>query len=166
MSQVNGGGQERRRRAGTENIPGIVGFATALRLAEERRPAYVEHCTQLREQLIGGIAKRIPEVRVNGHRTQRLPNNANLSIEGVEGESLLMLLDQAGICASSGSACSAGSLEPSHVLTAIGLDSDAAHGSVRLTVGKDTTADDINHVFNVLPPMVERIRSMSSYQTR
>jgi cysteine desulfurase len=161
MSQVNGGGQERRRRAGTENVPGIVGFATALRLAEERRPAYVEHCTQLREQLLNGVMELIPDVRLNGHRTERLPNNANFSIAHTEGESLLMLLDQAGICASSGSACTSGSLEPSHVLRAIGLDDEAAHGSVRLTVGKDTTAADIDYVLQVLPPMVERLRSVS-----
>lgn len=161
MTQINGGGQERRRRAGTENVPGIVGFATALRLAEERRSSYVEHCTRLHEQLIDGILQRIPEVRLNGHRTERLANNVNLSIAYTEGESLLMLLDQQGICASSGSACTSGSLEPSHVLRAIGLDDEAAHGSVRLTVGKDTSAEDIDHVLTVLPPMVERLRSVS-----
>ena len=166
LTQVNGGGQERRRRAGTENVPGIVGFATALRLAEERRTSYVEHCTGLREQLIDGLMERIADVRLNGHRAERLPNNVNVSIAFSEGESLLMLLDQAGICASSGSACTSGSLEPSHVLRAIGLDDDAAHASVRLTVGKDTTADDINYVLDVLPPMVERLRSVSTYATR
>ncbi len=161
MSQVNGGGQERRRRAGTENVPGIVGFATALRLAEERRAEYVAYCTALREQLITGIAERVGDVQLNGHATQRLPNNVNVSIAGTEAESLLMLLDQQGICASSGSACTSGSLEPSHVLRALGLDDDAAHASLRLTVGKDTTADDIRFVLDALPPMVEKLRSVS-----
>jgi cysteine desulfurase len=161
VGQINGGGQERRRRAGTENVPGIVGFATALRLAEERRAGYVEHCTALREQLIAGIAVRVGDVRLNGHATERLPNNVNVSIAGTEAESLLMLLDQQGICASSGSACTSGSLEPSHVLRALGLDDDAAHASLRLTVGKDTTADDVDHVLDVLPPMVEKLRSVS-----
>jgi cysteine desulfurase len=161
VGQINGGGQERRRRAGTENVPGIVGFATALRLAEERRAGYVEHCTALREQLIAGIAVRVGDVRLNGHATERLPNNVNVSIAGTEAESLLMLLDQQGICASSGSACTSGSLEPSHVLRALGLDDDAAHASLRLTVGKDTTADDVEHVLDVLSPMVEKLRSVS-----
>jgi cysteine desulfurase len=161
MSQVNGGGQERRRRAGTENVPGIVGFATALRQAEEHRPEYVEHCTALREQLVAGIAERVGDVQLNGHRTERLPNNLNVSIAGTEAESLLMLLDQQGICASSGSACTSGSLEPSHVLRALGLDDDAAHASLRLTVGKDTTTDDVNFVLDALPPMVEKLRSVS-----
>jgi cysteine desulfurase len=161
MSQVNGGGQERRRRAGTENVPGIVGFATALRQAEEHRAEYVAHSTVLREQLIAGIAERVGDVQLNGHRTERLPNNVNVSIAGTEAESLLMLLDQQGICASSGSACTSGSLEPSHVLRALGLDDDAAHASLRLTVGKDTTTDDVNFVLDALPPMVEKLRSVS-----
>jgi cysteine desulfurase len=161
VGQINGGGQERRRRAGTENVPGIVGFATALRAAAERRADYVAHCTALREQLIVGIAERVGDVRLNGHATERLPNNVNVSITGTEAESLLMLLDQQGICASSGSACTSGSLEPSHVLRALGLDDDAAHASLRLTVGKDTTADDVDFVLDVLPPMVEKLRSVS-----
>lgn len=163
LSQVSGGGQERRRRAGTENVPGIVGFGTALRLAEERRPSYVEYCTALRTQLWTGMEQRIDNVRLNGHPTQRLANNVNVSIAGIEAESLLMLLDQAGISASSGSACSAGSLEASHVLHAIGLDDDAAHASVRLSVGKDTTADDIDYVLDHLPPVVERIRAITQH---
>jgi cysteine desulfurase len=161
MSQVNGGGQERRRRAGTENVPGIVGFATALRQAEEHRAEYVAHSTALREQFIAGIAERVGDVQLNGHATERLPNNVNVSIAGTEAESLLMLLDQQGICASSGSACTSGSLEPSHVLRALGLDDDAAHASLRLTVGKDTTTDDVNFVLDALPPMVEKLRSVS-----
>lgn len=163
LAQINGGGQERRRRAGTENVPGIVGFATALRLAEERREAYVAHCLALRERLIDGIISRIPDVRLNGHRTQRLPNNVNVSFAATDGESILLLLDQAGIAASSGSACSSGSLEPSHVLKAIGLDDELAHGSVRLTVGKDTTTADIDVVLDRLPAMIERLRSVAPH---
>ncbi|HEX6287639.1 MAG TPA: cysteine desulfurase NifS [Herpetosiphonaceae bacterium] len=161
LPQINGGGQERRRRAGTENVAGIVGFAAALQRAEERRVHYVAHCTRLRERLIDGIAERIPHVRLNGDRVRRLPNNANLSFAYAEGESILLLLDQAGICASSGSACTSGSLEPSHVLMALGLDADVAHGSVRFTVGKDTTQADIDYVLEALPPMIERLRSVS-----
>ena len=161
MAQINGGGQERRRRAGTENVAGIVGFAEALSLAEERRHSYAAACLSLREQLIDGIIDRIPGVRLNGSREQRLANNVNLSFTAAEGESILLLLDQAGICASSGSACSSGSLEPSHVLTAIGLDTDAANGSVRFTVGRSTTAEDIDYVLDALPAMIDRLRSVS-----
>ncbi|MBV9787047.1 MAG: cysteine desulfurase NifS [Chloroflexi bacterium] len=162
LTQINGGGQERRRRAGTENVAGIVGFAAALQRAEERRASYVTHCTALRDRLIDEILERIPHTRVNGHLKQRLPNNANLSFAYAEGESLLLLLDQVGICASSGSACTSGSLEPSHVLMALGLTVDEAHGSVRFTVGKDTTAADIDRLLEVLPPMIERLRSISA----
>lgn len=161
MSQVNGGGQERRRRAGTENVPGIVGFAAALQRAESRRAESVAQASVLRDQLIDGAMQRIPETRLNGHPTQRLANNANLSFACAEGESLLLLLDQAGICASSGSACASGSLSPSHVLLALGLDADAAHGSVRFSLGKDTTADDIEYLLEVLPSMVDRLRSVA-----
>lgn len=161
MSQVNGGGQERRRRAGTENVPGIVGFATALQRAEARRVDGVDQIATLRDRLIDGALERIPETRLNGHRTQRLTNNVNLSFAYTEGESLLLLLDQAGVCASSGSACASGSLNPSHVLLAIGLDADLAHASVRFSLGKDTTAADIDYVLDVLPPMIERLRSVS-----
>lgn len=162
LTQINGGGQERRRRAGTENVAGIVGFAAALQGAEERRSRYVAHCTALRDRLIDEILEQIPHTRVNGHRAQRLPNNANLSFAYAEGESLLLLLDQAGICASSGSACTSGSLEPSHVLMALGLTVDEAHGSVRFTLGKDTTSADIDRLLAVLPPMIERLRSISA----
>ncbi len=161
LPQINGGGQERRRRAGTENVPGIVGFATALQRAEERRSSYVEHCTMLRDRLIDGLQESVPFTSVNGDRRQRLTNNANLSFAYIEGESLLLLLDQAGVCASSGSACASGSLNPSHVLTALGLDADQAHGSIRLTLGKDTTSDDVQYVLDKLPGMVERLRSVS-----
>lgn len=162
LTQINGGGQERRRRAGTENVAGIVGFAAALQGAEERRSSYAAHCTALRDRLIDEIMQQIPHTRINGHRTQRLPNNANLSFAYAEGESLLLLLDQAGICASSGSACTSGSLEPSHVLMALGLTVDEAHGSVRFTLGKDTTSADIDRLLAVLPSMIERLRSISA----
>lgn len=158
---INGGGQERRRRAGTENVPGIVGFAEALRLAEERRPSYVEHCLALRERLVEGVLHTIPFTSLNGHRATRLPNNANLRFECVEGESVLLLLDQQGFCASAGSACSAGSVEPSHVLTALGIPSQSALGSVRFTVGRSTTEAEIDKLLDVLPPIMERLRSMS-----
>ncbi|CAA9301264.1 MAG: Cysteine desulfurase, partial [uncultured Chloroflexia bacterium] len=159
--QINGGSQERRRRAGTENIPGIVGFAHALRAAEEGRSHYNEHCLALREQLIEGVIATIPHVHVNGHRTERLSNNANLRFEFIEGESLLMLLDQQGYCASAGSACTAGSVDPSHVLTALGIDGEEAIGSIRFSVGRSTTADDIAALLDRLPGMVERLRAMS-----
>jgi cysteine desulfurase len=166
LTQINGGGQERRRRAGTENVAGIVGFAAALQHVEEHRVGYVERCTALRDRLIDGVMERIPETRLNGHSTQRLPNNANLSFAYAEGESILLLLDQAGICASSGSACSSGSLQPSHVLTALGLDADTAHSSVRFTIGKDTTTAEMDHVLEVLPALVERLRSVMTRMVR
>lgn len=161
QAQINGGSQERRRRAGTENVPGIVGFAHALRVAEAERPAYVDHCTGLREQLIEGVLARIPFTRVNGDRVLRLPNNANLGFDYVDSESVLLLLDQHGFCASSGSACSAGSIEPSHVLTALGRSPEQALGSVRFTVGRSTTPADIDRLLGLLPPMIERLRSVS-----
>lgn len=161
LPQTNGGGQERRRRAGTENVPGIVGFATALRMAEERRPADVAHCESLREQLIEGVIERIPQVELNGHRSQRLANNANLAFAYAEGESILLLLDQQGFCASSGSACTSGSVEPSHVLMALGHSAERATASVRFTVGRSTTRADIDRLLDVLPPIVERLRSVS-----
>lgn len=161
MPQINGGGQERRRRAGTENVAGIVGMATALTLAEERREAYVAHCAALRNRLVAGILETIPHTRLNGHPTGRLPNNASISFAYTEGESVLLLLDQRGIAASSGSACSSGSLEASHVLRALGLPEEEAIGTVRFTVGKDTTEADIDYVLDVLPGMIERLRSVS-----
>jgi cysteine desulfurase len=163
MPQINGGGQERRRRAGTENVPGIAGFAEALRLAEEQREAYVEHCSALRDRLIDGVLERIPHTYLNGSHTQRLPNNANILFEFVDGESLLLLLDQQGFCASAGSACAAGSVEPSHVLTALGIEPDRALGSVRFTAGRPTTVEDIDRLLDVLPAMIERLRSVSPH---
>ena len=166
VPQINGGGQERRRRAGTENVPGIVGFAEALRLAEEQREAYVEHCRALRDRLIDGVLERIPHTYLNGSRTQRLPNNANILFEFVDGESLLLLLDQQGFCASAGSACAAGSVEPSHVLTALGIEPERALGSVRFTAGRPTTVEDVDHLLDVLPTMIERLRSVSPHFRR
>src|SRR5689334_8121323 len=161
LPQINGGGQERRRRAGTENVAGIVGMAAALRLAEQRRPAYAADCAALRDRLIAGVLGSVPYSSLNGHPTRRLPNNANIAFEFVEGESVLLLLDQHGIAASSGSACSSGSLEASHVLVALGLPYDRAIGSVRFTIGTATTADDIDYLLDTLPALIERLRSVS-----
>jgi cysteine desulfurase len=155
-----GGGQERKRRPGTENLPGIVGFGKAAELAlleldQEQNLAY------LRDRLIKGIMERIPHVQLNGHPTKRVPGNVNVSIRYVEGESLLLNLDMKGIAASSGSACTSGSLDPSHVLLAMGLSHEIAHGSLRMTLGRDNTEEDIDYVLEVLPPIVERLRAMS-----
>jgi cysteine desulfurase len=162
LPQINGGGQERRRRAGTENIPGIVGMGVALALAEERRDWYARHCANLRDQLIDGVLARVAGSWLNGDRTQRLPNNANLGFAGVDGESILLLLDQQGICASSGSACTSGSLDPSHVLLTLGLAPEQASSSLRFSVGKDTTAADIARVLDVLPEIIERLRPVAA----
>lgn len=161
LPQINGGGQERRRRAGTENVAGIVGMATALRLAEDHRSSYAADCAALRDRLIAGVLDSIPYSSLNGHPTRRLPNNANIAFEFVEGESVLLLLDQHGIAASSGSACSSGSLEASHVLVALGLPYERAIGSVRFTIGTATTADDIDYLLDTLPALIERLRSVS-----
>lgn len=161
LPQINGGGQERRRRAGTENVAGVVGLATALRLADEHRATQAIHCTALRDRLIAGVLERIPHSMLNGHPTQRLPNNANIAFDYVEGESVLLLLDQHGIYASSGSACTSGSLEASHVLRALGLPEERAIGSVRFTVGKGTTIADIDYLLEILPGLIERLRSVS-----
>src|SRR5262245_48605973 len=161
LPQIHGGGQERRRRAGTENVAGIVGMAAALRLAEERRPEYVVRCTALRERLRAGITARIPDAHLNGHPTRRLPNNANVAFDGVEGESVLLLLDQHGIAASSGSACTSGALEASHVLLALGLAHERAIGTVRFTLGQSTTEEEIDYVLDVLPALIEQLRSVS-----
>ncbi len=157
LPQINGGAQERQRRAGTENVAGIVGLAAALRLAEERRSWYAEHCTALRDRLIEGVLTHIPATMLNGHRTRRLPNNANLCFAEADSESLLLLLDQQGIYASSGSACTSGSLDPSHVLLALGLSHAQASSSLRLSVGKDTTADQIDRVLDALMSIVEQL---------
>jgi cysteine desulfurase len=159
---INGGGQERRRRAGTENVAEIVGMAAALRLAEEHRERYAAECAALRDRLAAGIRERIPDVSLNGHPTRRLPNNVNVAFDGVEGESVLLLLDQEGIAASSGSACTSGALEASHVLLALGVPHERAIGSVRFTLGRTTSAEEIDYVVDVLPPLIEQLRSVST----
>ncbi|NLW58835.1 MAG: cysteine desulfurase NifS [Firmicutes bacterium] len=158
---LHGGGQERNRRAGTENVPGIVGLAKAMALAYEDLEAKNAKIKALRDYLIDGIMTQIPYCRLNGHREQRLPNNVNISFEFIEGESLLLLLDMAGIAASSGSACTSGSLDPSHVLLALGLPHEQAHGSIRFTLGEDNTREEMDQVLEKLPSFVERLRSMS-----
>lgn len=158
---LHGGGQERSRRAGTENVPGIVGLATALDLAYQDLEAKNAKLKALRDYLIDGIEARIPYCRLNGHREARLPNNVNVSFEFIEGESLLLLLDMEGIAASSGSACTSGSLDPSHVLLALGLPYEQAHGSIRFTLGENNTREEMDVVLAKLPPFVEKLRSMS-----
>ena len=160
--QQVGGGQERRRRSGTENVPGIVGMGVALELAERRREATVEHCLRLRDRIIDGLMRGVAGVRLNGHPSERLANNVNISIEAVEGEPILLGLDFAGICASSGSACSSASLEPSHVLLATGMSADLAQGSLRITLGRDNTDADVDALLEVLPGLVARLRAMPS----
>ncbi len=162
LPQQPGGGQERGRRSGTENTAGIVGLATALRLSVESMENTVQHCARLRDRLHDGLAREIPDVSLNGHPTERLPNNLNLSFRGVEGESLLLNLDMHGIAASSGSACTAGSLDPSHVLTAIGLPRELAQGSLRLTVGRGTTDAHVDRALAVLPAIVTKLRSLTT----
>lgn len=156
-----GGGQEKKQRAGTENVASIVGLAKAMALAAEEMEEETARLTALREKLINGLLEKIPHSQVNGHRTKRLPGNCNLSFAFVEGESILMLLDAAGIAASSGSACTSGSLDPSHVLLALGLSHELAHGSVRFTLGLGTTEEEVDYVLEVLPDIVARLREMS-----
>lgn len=160
-SFVHGGAQERSRRAGTHNTPGIVGMGAAAKLAADRMQERMETETKLRDYLIERVLAEIPYSRLNGHRTDRLPNNANFCFRFIEGESLLILLDQQGICASSGSACTSGSLDPSHVLLAIGLPHEIAHGSLRLTLSEETTKEDIDFTVDAVRKIVERLRSMS-----
>ena len=157
-----GGGQERERRSGTENVPAIVGLAEAVRLAESEREETAKRAEYLRDKIIAGVQERIPRTRLNGHPTRRLPNNVNVSFEDVEGEPILLGLDFAGICASSGSACSSASLEPSHVLTAIGLPANLAQGSLRITVGSENTEEDADYLIETLAGLVERLRAMPS----
>ena len=156
---IEGGAQERGLRAGTENVPGIVGMGEALSLAAAELSEYTAHVTALRDRLIHGVLSAVPDARLNGHPVLRLPGNANFSFPGVEGESLLMRLDLAGIACSSGSACTSGSLEPSHVLSAMGLSPDTARSSVRFSLGRDNTAEEIDRVLAVLPPIVEDLRA-------
>lgn len=160
-SYIIGGEQEKGRRAGTENVAGIVGLGEALELAVTNMSETSARMTRMRDRLIEGIEATIPEVKLNGHRTKRLPNNVNFSIKYIEGESILLMLDMAGIAASSGSACTSGSLDPSHVLLALGLTHEVAHGSVRMTLGDDTTDEDIDYVLETLPKVARRLRAMS-----
>ncbi len=158
---IDGGAQERNRRAGTENLPAIVGMGEAIALATADIAARSQRITALRDKLIDGILADIAFTRLNGSRTHRLPNNVNVSIQFVEGEALLLRLDLAGVAASSGSACTSGSLDPSHVLLAIGLPHEVAHGSLRLSLGDDTTEADVDGVLKVLPGIVRTLRDMS-----
>ncbi|HBV88984.1 MAG TPA: cysteine desulfurase NifS [Desulfosporosinus sp.] len=159
---VHGGGQEKKRRSGTENTPGIIGFGKACELAGQRMADDAEHQRKLRDKLINGILERIDFVKVNGPLGEkRLPNNVNVSIRYVEGESLLLSLDMLGIAASSGSACTSGSLDPSHVLLGMGLIHEIAHGSLRFSLGRQNTEEDIDYVLEQLPKIVERLRMMS-----
>lgn len=158
---IHGGAQERRRRAGTENVPGIVGIGLAAELASKELKTEMPRLTALRDKLIKEILEKVPYARLNGHPTKRLPGNVNISFEFIEGEGILLLLDYKGICASSGSACTSGSLDPSHVLLAIGLPHEKAHGSVRLSMGHFTTEEQVDYVIRELPPIIERLRQMS-----
>lgn len=158
---IHGGAQERNRRAGTENVPAIMGFSKAAELIFEEMEAEGKRLTALRQKLTDGILSRIPYSRLNGSPNNRLPGNVNISFEFVEGESILLLLDMKNICASSGSACTSGSLDPSHVLLAIGLPHEKAHGSLRLTLGMFNTEQEVDAIIEELPPIIERLRAMS-----
>ncbi|MGL4570905.1 MAG: cysteine desulfurase NifS [Clostridium sp.] len=162
---IHGGGQERNRRAGTENIASIVGFGKAIEMATDNLEEHAKKMTVLRDRLIEGLLK-VPYTRLNGPRgDKRLPGNVNVSFEFIEGESILLSLDFEGVCASSGSACTSGSLDPSHVLLAIGLPHEEAHGSLRLTLGDGSTEEDVDYVLEVVPPIIERLRKMSPLWT-
>ena len=158
---VQGGSQENKKRAGTENIPGIVGLAAALQYQTDHMAEHMAYMTRLRDKLMNGIEERIPTVELNGHRTQRLPNNVNFCLRYIESESVLLWLDVNGIAASSGSACTSGSLDPSHVLLAMGVSHEAANGSLRLTLSELTTEEEIDYTLDVLPQIVQRLRDMS-----
>ena len=162
---IHGGGQERERRSGTENIPGIIGLSLALETANNVREETSVRCADLRDLIVGSVIERIPGTRLNGHRTQRLPNTANFSFSGIEGEPILLGLDMAGIAASSGSACSSGSLEPSHVLLALGQSAETARGSLRLTLGRENTEEEVEYLLGVLVELVERLRQLPSLTT-
>jgi len=161
LPMQTGGAHERNRRAGTENVPGIVGLARALELTQEGQAEENARLIRLRDKLIAGVLERIPYSRLTGHPIQRLPNNASFVFEFVEGEGILLLLDSEGICGSSGSACASAEIEPSHVLTAMGVPVEVAHGSLRLTLGRENTDADVDRVLEVLPPIIQRLRDMS-----
>jgi cysteine desulfurase len=158
---MHGGEHEKRRRAGTENVPGIVGLGKAAELAGQEMGKETERLAYLRDKLIKGLEKKVDHIRLNGHPTKRLPNNVNVSVDFVEGESMILNLDLEGICASTGSACSSASLEPSHVLLALGSSPEQAHGSLRFTLGKENAEADIERVLAVLPGIVAKLRAMS-----
>jgi len=160
-SFVEGGAQEKKKRGGTENIPGIVGFAKAAELAHENLEGHIQKLTGLRDRLIDGLLSKIDYSRLNGHRTLRHPGNVNISFEFIEGEALLLMLDHKGVAGSSGSACTSGSLDPSHVLMGIGLTHEVAHGSLRLSLGDFTTEEDVDYAIEALIPIVQRLREMS-----
>lgn len=160
-SFIHGGAQERKRRAGTENVPGIVGFGKAVELAATSMQERTRKEAELRDYLMKRVLKEVPFTRVNGHRKNRLPNNVNFCFQFIEGESLLIMLDMKGICGSSGSACTSGLLDPSHVLLAIGLPHEIAHGSLRLTLGADTTREDIDYTIEAIKEIVSKLREMS-----
>lgn len=160
-SLIHGGGQERKRRAGTENLPGIVGLGKAIEMATSNISVHNSIIIAQRDRLLRGIMDRIPNTKLNGHPINRLPGNINVSFEFIEGESLLLLLDYDGVCGSTGSACSSGSLDPSHVLLEIGLPHEMAHGSLRLSLGDLTKDEDIDYVLEVLPKIVQKLRDMS-----
>lgn len=160
--QQMGGGQERQRRSGTENVPGIVGMALALKIAVDTRENFVSHCQVMRDRIISGVLDTIDGAYLNGHPTSRLANNVHFSFDSVEGESLLLGLDLSGICASSGSACSSASLEPSHVLIATGRSGELSRGSLRLTLSADNNMNEVDHLLSVLPSLVTKLRAMPS----
>ena len=161
LSFMHGGAQERRRRAGTHNVPGIVGMGKAVEIAAKHMEEQGKEIAQMRDYLIEQVLEKVPHARLNGHKTNRLPNNANFCFRFIEGEGMLILLDQAGIYGSSGSACTSGSLDPSHVLLAIGLPHEIAHGSLRLTLSEETTKEDIDYTVDKLAEIIARLRSMS-----
>jgi cysteine desulfurase len=161
MPLMQGGEQEKRRRAGTENVPAIVGLGKAVELAGQEMDKEVERLAGLRDKLITGLMEKIDHIQLNGHPTRRLPNNVNVSVDFVEGESMLLNLDLEGICASTGSACSSASLEPSHVLLALGLSPEQAHGSLRFTLGRENSEEDIERVLDILPGIIAKLRAMS-----
>lgn len=160
-SFIHGGGQERKRRAGTENVPGIVGLGKAAQIAAQTMEERMKKEEELRDYLLHQVMTKVPYTRINGHPKKRLPNNCNFAFQFIEGESLLIMLDMAGICGSSGSACTSGSLDPSHVLLAIGLPHEIAHGSLRLTLSQENTKEEMDRVADEIKRIVERLRSMS-----
>ncbi len=162
----HGGHHESNRRAGTEDVPGIVGMARALELACEERDRQGVRLHELRDRLQQGLLDQVPDCRLNGHQERRLPHLLNISFSNVEGESMLLALDAEGVCVSTGSACTSGTLEPSHVLMAMGIPPEVAHGSLRFSLGRDNTREEVEYVLDVLPPIIERLRSMSPFTTQ